>query len=186
MLPTVLPIRMILFQSLFLMIAIAIEATVFRQNLNLPPRKSVQYAASINFLATVVGWFLFLNIQSILPANLKLALLSFIFFDQWSREILPWFILAALITFFVSLMVKWVSLQQLQFFLGDQQEKDSKEEKNIKTLKTAMYRRTLKTAQGVPRQTNAVLVANALSYSAISIVLFLRLLAQGSLGNSLQ
>ncbi len=188
MLPIVLPLRMILFQSMFLMMAIAIESSVLRRNLGIPPKKSVEYATVINFLATIIGWLLFLNIQSILPPVLRVDVISAIFFDRWARSLIPWTILAALITFFMSLLIKWLALWQLQFFLGDVDRVDAKEEKLQITLKQAIARRNLKESRmlGSSDRTTAVLIGNALSYSAISLVLVIRLLAQGSLNAPLQ
>lgn len=174
----VLPLRLIAFQCVFLLLAIAIEATVLRSSLRLQPRKSVEYATSINFLSTVVGWLLFLNLQAVAPEPLRLDLMDGIFFDRWSRDVLAWVILAALVTFFVSFLIKLVGLYQLQFFLGEEIDKEDREEKNLKNVKGMLARLTLKGQRGgTPRQANTILVANALSYSAISFVLLLRLLA---------
>ncbi|NJN86109.1 MAG: hypothetical protein HC881_07045 [Leptolyngbyaceae cyanobacterium SL_7_1] len=157
--------------------AIAIEAVVLRAGLRIQPRKSVEYATFINFLSTVVGWLLFLNLQIAFPESLRLDLMNGIFFDRWSRAILAWVILSALVTFFVSFLVKLVGLEQLQFFLGEEVEKEPSDEKTLKNLKGSIARRNSKEYRGATRQANTILIANALSYSAISLILLLRLLA---------
>lgn len=183
---TILPVRMIVFQILFLLVAIAVETTVFYWMLGVTPRKSAQYATTVNLLAAVVGWLVFLNVQAILPEPIRLDLISSILFNRWSDDLAVWIILMALGTFFLSLAIKLLGLRQLQFFLGDEQAKEGKEPKTLKTLKDTISRRTLKTTRSLTRQANAVLVANALSYSAVSLVLFLRLLSQGSFSTALQ
>jgi hypothetical protein len=161
----------------FLLVAIAIESLVLRSGLRIQPRKSVEYATFINFLSTVVGWLLFLNLQIAFPESLRLDLMNGIFFDRWSRAILAWVILAALITFFISFLIKLVGLNQLQSFLGEELEKEPRDEKTLKNLKGSIARRNSKEYRGATRQANTVLIANALSYSAISLILLLRLLA---------
>lgn len=199
MLPVVLPLRMIAFQCLFLLLAIAVEAWVFYRNLEITPRKSVEYAASINFLSTVVGWLVFLSLQTLLPAPLQLALMNYILFDQWSGDTLTLLVVTAMVTFFVSLLIKLFGLIALQRFLGDQLEpkkdtpvkaekesmlktdkSDEKSSENLKT-KSAFASRSWRETRQPNRQGNAVLLANALSYSTILLVLILRLLAQGTL-----
>jgi hypothetical protein len=183
MFTVVLPLQMIAFQSMFLLIAIAIEAYVLQQNLRIPPLKSVQYATSINYLSAVVGWLIFLNIRSILPVDLRIELMNVIFFDRWSREIMVWVILGALVTFFVSFFVKLFGLRQLQLFLGDQQMDEAEEDRKVKY---GLTHRKPRGYRGSNPQANAVLLGNALSYSAISIVLFLRLLLHGNFNTVIQ
>ncbi|NJR39502.1 MAG: hypothetical protein HC781_12655 [Leptolyngbyaceae cyanobacterium CSU_1_4] len=84
--PPVVPLRAIAFQIVFLLMAIAIEATVLHKQLNIPPKQSIQFAASINLLTTVAGWlvtFLLLGTSLSLPTplltELKIALMNFIF-----------------------------------------------------------------------------------------------------------
>jgi hypothetical protein len=173
---SVLPLRAIAFQCLFLLLAIAIEAAVLREVLKLPYRKSVEYAASINLLSTVVGWLIFFSFEPLFPADLKLQLINCIFFDQWSSRIAPWIILAGFATFFISFLVKLSGLDLLRLLLQDKKEEketdqDSQAEKNRRYQNTVRAR---KNAREGPNQANAILVANALSYTAILLVLFLR------------
>jgi hypothetical protein len=127
MFPTVLPLRAIAFQALFLLIAIAIEATVLRQTLAtekkefISPKQSIHYAGTINLLCTVVGWlafFLFFTIAYTLPsdwtARVEANLVNFIFFDQWTNETATSLIVIGLIMFFASYGVKQAGLNGLR------------------------------------------------------------------------
>ena len=51
------PFRLIVTQSLLIVVAIALEAIILRRFLQYPPRKSVEYSTSINLFSLVVGWF---------------------------------------------------------------------------------------------------------------------------------
>jgi hypothetical protein len=177
--PLVLPLKMVAFQSLLLLVAIAIEAAILRKELLLPPKQSVQYATIINYFSTTVGWILFLSIQNFLPELLKLQLISFIFFDRWSTNLRVWIILAALVTFFASFFIKLMSLIQLRAFLGDQEKTQTEE--LPKPLKFGSSRRISESDSALARQGNAVLKANAFSYTAISLILVTRFLVQGSI-----
>lgn len=180
----VLPLKMIVFQSLLLLMAIAIEAYILRFRLNLTQKQSIHYATSINFLSTTVGWLLFLNLQPLIPNTLKLQLIDCIFFDYWPRGFILWVILSVPVTFFSSFFIKLFGLTYLRLFLGDKKEVEPEQLTN-KKVKFGMTRRI---SQSIipPGQGNAILVANALSYSAISLVLVIRLLTQGSLDLMIQ
>ncbi|MBD1871443.1 filament integrity protein fraC [Oculatella sp. FACHB-28] len=174
---SVLPLRAIAFQCLFLLLAIAIEAAVLHEGLKLPYRKSVEYAASINLLSTAIGWLIFFSIEPLVPTNLKFQLINCIFFDQWSSGIAAWIIFAGFVTFFISFLVKLSGLDLLKLLLQDKEEKRSEQE--IQADKSKRYQNTIrarKNAREGPSRANAVLIANALSYTAILLVLFIRII----------
>lgn len=181
---SVLPLKLVVFQSLLLLMAIAIEAYVLRYRLSLTQKQSVQYAASINFLATTIGWLLFLSIQPLIPTPLKLQLIDCIFFDRWQRGFILWVMVSVPVTFFASFFVKLFGLTYLRIFIGDKKPTEPEDQKP-KTVKFGASRRTSKSIIP-PGQGNAILVANALSYSAISLILIIRLLTQGSLDLTVQ
>ncbi|NJL22105.1 MAG: hypothetical protein HC895_16875 [Leptolyngbyaceae cyanobacterium SM1_3_5] len=75
----VVPLRTIVFQAMFVLIAIAIQSYIFRRQLQVSPRTSIEYAASIELLSVVAGWVLFFIVESLLPQVLRLQLFNFIF-----------------------------------------------------------------------------------------------------------
>lgn len=174
----ILPLRMIAFQGLFLLITIAIEAYILFRFLRIAPQRSVIYSTAINLFSTVIGWLIFLNAQPFLPVEPKLDLINFIFFDRLSNRLVSWIVLAALITFFVSFLVKLFTLGQLQSFLGEQPQAETPQTRD---LKYSLANRNLRGQRRPTRQATAILVGNALSFSAISLVLLLRLFLQGGL-----
>ncbi|MEL6556528.1 MAG: filament integrity protein FraC, partial [Cyanobacteria bacterium J06621_11] len=88
----ILPLRAIVFQILFLIVAVAIEAGILRQRLRLGFQTSVQYAAVTNLAAVVVGWTAFLVIEPLATANIKQQIINYILFNQllpdgWSTQL---------------------------------------------------------------------------------------------------
>lgn len=176
--PTGLPLRLVAFQCLFLALAIAIEAAILRRGLELKPKRSVEYATAINLLSMVVSWVLFLNIQPLLPAQLRLELIAGVLFDQWAGAITSWVIVATLIIFFLSWVVKVIGLAQLQLFLGDRTREDTRPSA---TLRHRTLSRKDKDFRGLPNQASVLLIANAISSLAVFLVIVLRLIAQSTL-----
>jgi hypothetical protein len=183
--PHVVPLRAIAFQIVFLLMAIAIEATVIHKQLDYPAKQSVQFSTSLNLLATVLGWlaiFVLLGTSPVLPApllnELKLALMNFIFFDQWTNGTAELLIMICFITFFASLAIKWSGLVGLDLLMGKKApdapaDPEAAEPQGVfisSRRKNRLYRPRL----------NATLVANAWSYSAILIALLLRVVFQAS------
>ncbi|MCU0525047.1 MAG: hypothetical protein MUF72_09505 [Elainella sp. Prado103] len=186
MLPEVLPLRAMILQCLLLMVAVAVEASVFFRMLRTPnnqpisPKQSVQYALSMNLLSTVLGWFTiftFFELTAILPAQLtggvETALLNFLFFNRYTNQSLSILILLGFLTFFASFIVKQVGLWALRWLLQSEfpqiaEETEPEREKS----------QTIRDLRKDPRREGqlniaAVLFANAWSYSAILLILLL-------------
>jgi hypothetical protein len=174
----VFPLKAVVFQILFLLVAIAIEAGILRQQLQLSYQKSIQYATTINLLAVVTGWFTFLLVEPLIGPRLQAQIMSYIFFDRlMSNSLRPqmgWIILiAGFVAFFTTLLIKLKGLELLMRLLGDwnlpdQPQPTSRRDK----YKRARLGRAL--AQSAPRFSTAVLRGNALSFSAILLLLLLR------------
>lgn len=171
---SVLPLRAVAFQILFLLMAIAIEAYVLRRELKLMPKQAVQYSATLNLLSTVVGWTAFFGIESILPAVVRVQLMDFMFFDHWSAEIAFPLILAAFATFFGSFSLKLLGLNWLQLALMSPNEWQTYREAQISRPKFGQRPKRDRTPTS--NQASAVLSANAFSYTSILVIIFARLI----------
>lgn len=184
MVTDVLPLRAIILQCLLLTVTVAIEAIVLFKMLRtpddkpIPPKQSVQYATSINLISTVLGWFTiftFFSLETALPIQwaqpLETALLNFIFFNQYTYQSLSILIVLGFATFFISFIVKQVSLWGLRWLLQSEfpqiaEEADTEKEKT----------QSIRDLRKEPRNNNqlnitAVLFANAWSYSAVLLIL---------------
>jgi hypothetical protein len=185
--PSTLPFRAIILQCLLLTIVIAIESQVLWRRLKTPdrqqitPRQSIQYATTMNLLSTVLGWltvFVFFGLARTLPSDwtqsVETALLNFIFFNQLSDQSLSALIVLAFVTFFLSFAVKQVCLWGLRWLLQSEfpQVVESEPDPEPDQL-AAIGIRDLRKRPRDDSQYNigTVLLANALGYSAILVIL---------------
>ncbi|HEY9641748.1 MAG TPA: filament integrity protein FraC [Coleofasciculaceae cyanobacterium] len=176
--PNILPLRAIVLQSLFLLMAIAIESTVLKRRMPLTPKDSVYFATAINLLCVILGWlalFIFLNMANILPPGIQVPLISFIFFDQWSGETATLLIVSCFIIFFVSLGIKLLGLLGLRLLLEmDKTIEKKPEEQPAEPVPTKFFRELRQEPSALRSEITTLLFANAWSYSSILAVLVLR------------
>ena len=192
-LTTVIPLPMVLFQTLFLLVAIIVEAMVLRQNLRWSRRISLERAATMNLLAVTVGWILFFFIEPILPPGLQEQVISFIFFDrffanEWSSSLAILLVAVGIVAFFLTFFIKLEGLTLLLRLLKppDFQTRAQilAEESSHKSMTGRSRSRKLRQSQFNLRyqqerdRTNAVLQANAASFTVILILLLLRIVLQ--------
>ena len=157
----VFPFRAVLFQILFLLVAIALEAMVLRQKLRLGYQQSVQYATAINLLAVVVGWFTFLAVEPLVDPRLQAQM--------------GWIILVTgLVAFFMTLVLKLKGLELIMRAIGTW-DVPAQPKELTRTQRYARSRTgTTQYQQAASQFAIAVLQANALSFSAILLLLVVR------------
>lgn len=169
----VLPLRAIVFQCLLLLVAIALEASVLRRRLGLGYQPSIRYAASLNLLTVVLGWMVFLGLEPALPDVLRTQVIGYILFGNFyvngvSNNLGIFVVLVGLVTFFLTFWIKVLGLEGLTWILGSPIV--PARETNMNRYR---YRRSPK-PETSPPHIIAVLQANALSFSAILVLLLLR------------
>ncbi|PSN15526.1 hypothetical protein C7293_06735 [filamentous cyanobacterium CCT1] len=174
------PLRAIAFQSLLLMVAIVLEAMVLRQQLRLGYRTSMQYAATINLLATSLGWVAFLAIEAVLPLSLRSQVISYVLFNRfytndWIDTLPVIVVVVAIAAFFITYWIKLQGLLWLLQLLG-QKPIDTTPEA-FEDSRRQRYERARR-AQAEQQRSNspralAVLQANALSFTAVLVLLLL-------------
>jgi hypothetical protein len=172
----ILPLRAIAFQTLFLMVAIVLEALVLWRTLgsseNLTRKQCIQYSATVNLLSTWVGWMVFFTAEPWLPTVWRRELMGYVFFDF--KGIPPTFIVMGLIIFLATFLLKWQGLEWLELLLEVKKEppEDSKDKETVK-FKGRNEREAFAI---VPSRSLAVLWANAASFSAITLLLAIRMM----------
>lgn len=171
----VLPLRGILFQCLLLLVAIVLEAIVLRRQLQLGYQPSIQYAATLNLLAVVVGWVIFLGIEPLLPEALRMQIISYVLFDSffvntWASSLGVAIIVTGLIIFFLTFWVKGTALEWLTWALGN----PIVERRPRQNANRFRYRRSPTDSPDTLPHLLAVLQANALSFTAVLVLLLLR------------
>ncbi|MDB9517117.1 hypothetical protein PN466_09175 [Roseofilum reptotaenium CS-1145] len=110
----ILPLRTIALQILCLWVAIAIESYFLHTQLQLHPRFSIFYAATLNLLANLIGWFLFFNLELLLPNPIRQNVIDLVLFGQWERSSLSWILLAIIGAFLIGWFVKRQGLALLR------------------------------------------------------------------------
>ena len=171
-LPIIFPVGVVLFDFLFLLIAIPIEAYVFSYKLKFDKRTSTFYAISTNLFSSVIGWLVFFLAEPMLPITLKSELINYVFFNSFkSASSQTFFILTAFIIFFATFIMKFFILRVLLISLREELWKKEEEEKPFQRRRASRF------STAKLQNTNlvtATLIANSLSYSAITLVLFIR------------
>ncbi|MEO0869060.1 MAG: filament integrity protein FraC [Cyanobacteria bacterium J06642_11] len=175
----VLPLKAVVFQVLFLLVAIALEAMVLRQQLRLGYKQSVRYAAAVNLLTVVAGWISFLAIEPLLDEGLRAQVISYVLFDNLLNNDLKrqmsWIILVAgLVAFFVTLILKLKGLELIMRSIGTWQLPAQPRELSRQQRYDRARTGTTRYQQAASRFAIAILQANALSFSAILLLLVLR------------
>lgn len=176
---TVFPLPAILFQFLFLLVAITIESFILNRQLKLSRKKSIDYAISINLFSLVLGWLGFFYIQGLLPPNLKGELISFLFFDRFITPQAPNFntfiILSGFLTFFSAFFIKLKGLDFLEALLEFTKPAEVKEtKKDIRGRSVNLSRVYQRVLNINPNRATVILFANACTHSAILLILLLR------------
>lgn len=179
----ILPLKAIVFQILFLMVAVTLEAGILRQYLRLGFKTSVQYATAVNLAAVVVGWIAFLVIEPLSPPEIKYQIISYILFDRlltegWTAGIGASLLLLAVVAFCVTFFIKWLGIELFlksddAWFVPRDPEKFSRKERYAHARQGQTQ-----TQEDVSNFTYAIVLANAVSFTAISALLVLRAFAQ--------
>ncbi len=175
----VLPLQTFLFQSLFLIISIALESRVFYKRLILSRKASIEYATILNLLAASVGWLVFFTIQNWIPPLLKDQLVSYIFFDRLlgshPENLIVVITATGIVLFIGAFLVKLQGLELLEALLEQRGKNQDKPEliasRRYPTLADRLGRTT---TRNTPNHATTILLANAYSHSAILLLLFLR------------
>ncbi|MEB3289908.1 MAG: hypothetical protein VKI82_08330 [Leptolyngbya sp.] len=174
------PLKAVVFQSMLLLVAIALEAMVLRQHLRLGYQTSVQYAATINLLTTSLGWIAFLSLEAVLPTALRQQVMSYVlfnrFFDNSWLDVLPvMMVVAAIVVFFATYWVKLQSLSILVLLLGKAPAFDPPGLSDRRRRSVSRRGDPPAARSRTATYTLAVLQANALSFTAIGVLLFLQI-----------
>jgi hypothetical protein len=168
-LPRIFPFGAILFNFLFLLISIPIESFILNSRLRFDRKTSIFYAIAINLFSNVLGWVIFFLIDPVLPIQVKSELINYIFFDRLqSNSIQSLLILTAVIIFFGTFIVKYILLRVLLLSLAEFGKAPAEPVPERNTRRA--YKSKLQNSAVV----TSILIANAISYSFIVAVLFIR------------
>jgi hypothetical protein len=170
-LPIILPIGAIFFEILFLLIAIPLEAYILNRWLKFDKRTSIFYAIALNVFSSVIGWIVFFTVEPILSIAIKKELINYVFFNKLQDPSIGTIIVLLSFTIFIAtFLVKFLLMKILIIFMGEGGKKTETE--IISSQQRASYMNMAKL-----QNTNlitATLIANSLSYSAITFIILIR------------
>jgi len=173
-LPIILPIGAIFFEILFLLIAIPLEAYILNRWLKFDKRTSIFYAIALNVFSSVIGWIVFFTVEPILDIAIKKELINYVFFNKLQDPSIGTMIVLLSFTIFIAtFLVKFLLMKILIIFMGEGGKKTETE--IISSQQRASYMNMAKL-----QNTNlitATLIANSLSYSAITFIILIRSLS---------
>ncbi|MCG9886965.1 MAG: hypothetical protein MH825_15635 [Cyanobacteria bacterium] len=115
----ILPIPTVVSQILFLIVSVAIEAQIFVRRGRMGHRRSIEYALAMELLVLCLGWTFFFIALDLIPLDTRLAIVQLILLGVWSEPLNAWTFLALLLSFFVALELKTLSVQVLDFWLAE-------------------------------------------------------------------
>lgn len=171
-LPRVLAVGAVLFNLLFILMSISIEAYCFNRRLKFDKKTSIFYAISINLFSNVIGWIAFFIVEPSLPLQLKSELINFVFFNNFkSPNTQTVLILTCFIIFFGTFIVKLFLLRLFSLVLDEQIGKKVETTPNIERQKWRYMSRNKLIGNNL---VSTMLIANSLSYSAITLVMLIR------------
>ncbi|QLE57049.1 filament integrity protein FraC [Nostoc sp. TCL26-01] len=173
-LPSILPVGAFLFNLLFLLIAIPIEAYVYHLRLKFDKKTSTFYAIAVNIFSGVLGWVIFFFIEPVLPVELKADLIGYVFFNIFkSPNAQGMIILTTFSIFFATFLMKFFLLRIFVFSLSDDL-KIGKDKQEIQVLQRQKWRILSRARFQGTNLVTTTLIANSLSYTGITLILLLR------------
>ena len=175
----VFPFGIILFDFLFLLVAIPVEAYILNRRLKFDKRTSSFYAIAINLFSNVIGWVIFFLLE---PTNLfndyKSQLINFLLYNRLNNQVYGGIVMAGFTTFFGTLMIKFALLKLFIIALSNPGEKKAEPESENTVLSQRKSRRGSRKGFQNTSLFTTTLIANSLSYSAITLVVMFRIFAR--------
>jgi hypothetical protein len=170
-LPIILPIGAIFFEILFLLAAIPVEAYVLNKWLKFDKRTSIFYAIALNVFSSVIGWIVFFAAEPKLPIAFKAELINYVFFNKLQNpSISTMIVLLSFTIFLATFLVKFLLLKILINFMDEGGKKPETEIVSPQQRTSYMNMAKLQNTNLI----TATLIANSLSYSAITFIILIR------------
>ena len=133
----------------------------------------------MNIFSNVIGWLVFFILE---PTNLfnnyKSQLINFLLYNRLNDQVYAGIVMAAFITFFGTLMIKFLLLRLFILSLSNPGEKKSEAQREDAILLQRKTRRGYRKTWQSTSLFTTTLIANSLSYSAITFVVIFRIFAR--------
>jgi hypothetical protein len=117
MLTSIVPLKTLFLQSLFILVKITIESSFLYYFLRLSRKASLEYSIPMNLFSTIMGWLIFLFFVPLAEPNFQIQVMNFILFNKLSDR--AFFLIAIIIItlFTLDLILKllmFIFLEKLQ------------------------------------------------------------------------
>jgi hypothetical protein len=170
-----LPIKLILFQIIFLLLTIAIEAYILYSNLEIPRQISIRYAIVINLYSTAIGWFFIFLLQGRMPENIKLNIINYLIFGNLSNNWKIWenniiYLVIGFLLILITCYLEFKLLLILQAILSSSKATLTVKDSHNLNLYYRLHQAILR--NDVTRLLT-IIKANLFSYIGVRIVVFL-------------
>jgi hypothetical protein len=166
----VFPLGAILFNFLFFLITIPIEAYILNLQLKFDKKTSVFYAICINLFSGVIGWIIFFIAEPFLSVELKSDLISYVFFNQYNGKVLSTLLIGAFIIFFATFLIKFGLLKLSLISLREPGQNQTIEPASQNRWSNRRLKRFKLQDTSLVK---TILIGNSLSYTAIVLVMFI-------------
>ncbi len=84
MLTSIIPLKTLFLQSLFVLVQITIESSFLYHSLKLSRKASLEYSIPMNLFSTIMGWLIFLFFVPLAEPNFQIKIMNFILFNKLS------------------------------------------------------------------------------------------------------
>ncbi len=82
MLVSIIPLKLLLWQILFLLIQTTVESLFFHYYFNLSRKASLEYSIPMNLFSTLMGWIIFLLFVPLADPIFQIQIMNFIIFNR--------------------------------------------------------------------------------------------------------
>ena len=106
MITSIIPLKTIILQTFFLLVAIAIEGAFLYEFLKFSRKTSLDYAIPMNLFSTITSWLMFFTFVPWIGQPLQTDLMDYIFFNQVSDSLYYSLILSVAPLFIIRLLLK--------------------------------------------------------------------------------
>ena len=169
------PSGIILFDFLFLLVAIPVEAYILNRRLKFDKRTSSFYAIYMNVFSNVIGWTIFFILERTpIFDSYKVGLINYVLYNRLSSQLSGSIIVIGFTTFFGTLIVKFALLKLFIISLSDPGENKAELEPEDTVLLKRKSRRGKRVAWQSTTLLTTTLLATAFSYTAITLIVLFR------------
>lgn len=165
---SIIPLKTIFFQILFLLIQITIESTFIYKFLSTSRQKSLEYSIPLNLFANFLGWLIFFIFVPLANQTFQFQLMNFILFNK-----LPPHPELLILMFIIVVFALALTLKILTFMFLEKFNKSSATQEITTPKKTKKPRYFSLSSKKSTRKYQVIIWGHSLSHVIILLILIL-------------